>query len=252
MNIKKSIAFLLLLVSQCSFADQILFYFETSSGKEVKGVAEEYSYSDVRYTLFASGSDNPNTLVYEFAQAVMDRRTYYYDTANCPTGDCHAGFSAKSDAQMGILAGGGTRRNFNQNDAPNRTLENIATEIGSRVAGNIIDKWFENTDKNNSKLNIFVHSVDGVPTSMCVVTSGGCEALGPEHIIFASLDNGWTATYNDDRLGSPDYDLNNSIEQALERFIRHSQRNQRLTCRTVYTGSGDDLKPQVICYFSYY
>lgn len=249
---KSFVLILLLSFSHSLFANPTLFHFENSQGHEISGYAYEHTYSDVRYTLFAKQGADATSLVMEFAQAVMEGRTYFYDTATCPTQDCHVGYRSENFADTNKQsAAKGSRKNFNKNDAPNRVLENIATEVGNRVVGNVVDRWFENTDAESSPLNVLYDNSSGAPIGMCVMTSSGCEFLSSEDVLFANLDNGWTVTYNYPDTTQPDYRANANIADAIERFIRYSQRTRKLSCRTVFTGSGDDLKPQVICYYSY-
>jgi hypothetical protein len=228
------------------------YFFETSWGEEIR-IEVSGTYSDPKFSIISSSSHDGYEIFKQYIESTLKRRNYQY-VIDRPCFDCQSTLShdGESKGDYGINRTAKKQKKFETSSfAPiNKFIEAASTAAGTRAVEAIAN--LITTDNSDTKSSVFTivstKNIQGreQPYFMCKITPNSCDVL--VDVNFASGSNGsWNTTYHVAVPGADQYEYFRQVEDTLNRYIRNSE----YTCQIVYTGSGDNLKSQLICFPSY-
>lgn len=219
-----------------------VFYFEDRYGGEIQVSASESSSGEINYTFIITDDLDPVDVFYDYVVSTLHTQNYTYVQYGAPCPSCNVAHSVPNNQTNAIplvreVASG--RRNI-----ANKFIEGIATTLGNRSANEVFDRA-TNQGKEKSPIKFFVNSRNGVPMSVCEITSAGCEDVNEvlvlqaanQRIIF-EIEKGKDLAY---------WERTEKIQSAIYNYSRAKQ----YSCMITFSGDKNDLKSQITCFPSF-
>lgn len=230
-------------------ADSRIFYFNSSSGEEIKGIAKQDNSGKIQYTFAVPQGIAPIDAFYDYVKSTMAQKNFEYFEVR-PCFDCYDSYSNPKDKNQSTKSGKRApvieKRDIkNKSDPANILLESAASTLGSRSVNTVFDKVTAEQNKKISQFQVIIVNSNRKPVGMCQVSGHSCDIM--EDVTATSLSN--------DRFGFEISEISNMerwervriIESAIESYAR----SKRYTCQIFLTNSGGGDVKQIVCFPSY-
>ncbi|MCV2885105.1 hypothetical protein OE749_10420 [Aestuariibacter sp. AA17] len=216
------------------------FYFQTQWGEEIR-VDVSGGSENPHYIFHNVSNERGYSIFRQYVQSTLSGQNYVYLWMDDCGNDC---FGSLGNHDTDKVNTSGKQRvkvkDNNPSSILNKVVESAASAVGSRAVDAVATALADKALKE-SPFTI-VAGINEKPILMCRPVQNYCQTISD--VTFYNIDGGWAVKYPISNPGSPDYAHERSIQDALNAFSFSIS----VTCKTTYTGSGQDLSAQMTCY----